>query len=171
MKTTAEFDFIIIGAGSAGCVLANRLSADPAHRVLLLEAGGRDLNPLFRLPMLMGKLFHSGIYNWHYHTEPEPNLNDRSLYWPRGKVLGGTSTINGMIYVRGNRHDYDGWAQAGNAGWSYDAVLPAFLRSEAHVQRDDGRINLSSALPSNLTGNCAWLGKFRTFLHQIAPLA
>jgi len=135
MAKISEFDFIIVGAGSAGCVLANRLSANPAHRVLLLEAGGRDLNPLFRLPMLMGKLFHSGIYNWHYHTEPEPHLNDRSLYWPRGKVLGGTSTINGMIYVRGNRHDYDGWAQAGNAGWTYDEVLPAFLRSETHVQR------------------------------------
>src|SRR5579871_3425965 len=93
-----EYDFIVIGAGSAGCVLANRLSADPGHRVLLLEAGGRDRNPLFRLPMLMGKLMHSGIYNWHYHTEPEPNLNGRRVYWPRGKVLGGCSTINGMIY-------------------------------------------------------------------------
>lgn len=135
MAATKTFDFIIIGAGSAGCVLANRLSADPTNKVLLLEAGGRDLNPLFRLPMLMGKLFHSGIYNWHYHTEPEPHLNGRSLYWPRGKVLGGTSTINGMIYVRGNRHDYDRWAQSGATGWSYDEVLPAFLRSENHVQR------------------------------------
>ena len=131
-----DFDYIIVGAGSAGCVLANRLSADPAHRVLLLEAGGKDRNPLFRLPMLMGKLFHSGLYNWHYHTEPEPYLNGRSLYWPRGKVLGGTSTINGMIYVRGNRHDYDRWSQLGLAGWSYDEVLPAFRRSEAHIQRD-----------------------------------
>jgi choline dehydrogenase len=137
MAATKTFDYIIIGAGSAGCVLANRLSADPANKVLLLEAGGRDLNPLFRLPMLMGKLFHSGIYNWHYHTEPEPHLNGRSLYWPRGKVLGGTSTINGMIYVRGNRHDYDRWAQMGANGWSYDEVLPAFLRSETHVQRKD----------------------------------
>jgi len=137
MAATKTFDYIIIGAGSAGCVLANRLSADPANKVLLLEAGGRDLNPLFRLPMLMGKLFHSGIYNWHYHTEPEPHLNGRSLYWPRGKVLGGTSTINGMIYVRGNRHDYDRWAQMGATGWSYDEVLPAFLRSETHLQRKD----------------------------------
>ncbi len=133
---TSEFDFIIVGAGSAGCVLANRLSKDPGNRVLLLEAGGKDRNPLFRLPMLMGKLFHSGIYNWHYHTEPEPALNNRSLYWPRGKVLGGTSTINGMIYVRGNRHDYDRWSQLGLSGWSYDEVLPAFKRSEAHVQRN-----------------------------------
>ncbi|MBL0373781.1 choline dehydrogenase [Rhizobium sp. KVB221] len=136
MAANDTYDFIIVGAGSAGCVLANRLSADPAKKVLLLEAGGKDRNPLFRLPMLMGKLFHSGIYNWHYHTEPEPYLNDRSLYWPRGKVLGGTSTINGMIYVRGNKHDYDRWSQLGLPGWSYDEVLPAFRRSEAHVQRD-----------------------------------
>jgi choline dehydrogenase len=131
----ASYDFIIVGAGSAGCVLANRLSAHPGVRVLLLEAGGKDRNPLFRLPMLMGKLFQSGLYNWRYHTEPEPHLNGRSLYWPRGKALGGTSTINGMIYVRGNRHDYDRWAQLGLPGWSYDEVLPAFLRSEAHVER------------------------------------
>lgn len=132
------YDYIIVGAGSAGCVLANRLSADPANRVLLLEAGGKDRNPLFRLPMLMGKLFQSGVYNWHYHTDPVPGLNNRKIYWPRGKVLGGSSTINGMIYVRGNRHDYDRWAQMGNTGWSYDDVLPAFRRSEGHVQRQDG---------------------------------
>ena len=130
-------DYVIVGAGSAGCVLANRLSADPDCSVLLVEAGGRDRNPLFRLPMLMGRLFHSGIYNWRYHTEPVPALLGRSLYWPRGKVLGGSSTINGMVYVRGNRHDYDRWAQMGLPGWSYGDVLPAFLRSEAHVQRDD----------------------------------
>ncbi len=137
MAKRETYDYIIVGAGSAGCVLANRLSADPANRVLLLEAGGRDRNPLFRLPMLMGKLFQSGIYNWHYHTEPEPYLNGRSLYWPRGKALGGSSTINGMIYVRGNRHDYDRWSQLGLPGWSYEDVLPAFRRSEGHVQRSD----------------------------------
>jgi len=155
MIAPPEYDFIIIGAGSAGCVLANRLSADPTNRVLLLEAGGRDRNPLFRLPMLMGKLFHSGIYNWHYHTEPEPYLNGRSLYWPRGKVLGGTSTINGMIYVRGNRHDYDRWSQLGLPGWSYDEVLPAFRRSEAHIQRNgefhnsDGELTVCRARGHN----------------------
>ncbi|PWE54750.1 choline dehydrogenase [Metarhizobium album] len=155
MATTPEYDFIIVGAGSAGCVLANRLSKDPANRVLLLEAGGKDRNPLFRLPMLMGKLFHSGIYNWHYHTEPEPYLNNRSLYWPRGKVLGGTSTINGMIYVRGNRHDYDRWSQLGLPGWSYDEVLPAFRRSEAHIQRNgefhggDGELTVCRARGHN----------------------
>ena len=136
MTRTRSFDYIIVGAGSAGCVLANRLSADPDCSVLLIEAGGRDRNPLFRLPLLMGRLFHSGIYNWRYHTEPVPSLGGRSLYWPRGKVLGGSSTINGMIYVRGNAHDYDRWAQFGLAGWSYDEVLPAFRRSEGHVERD-----------------------------------
>ena len=134
-------DYVIVGAGSAGCVIANRLSADPDCSVLLIEAGGRDRNPLFRLPMLMGRLFLSGIYNWRYHTEPVPALDGRSLYWPRGKVLGGSSTINGMVYVRGNRHDYDRWAQMGLSGWSYDEVLPAFLRSEAHVQRADAYHN------------------------------
>ena len=137
MPRHRAFDYIVVGAGSAGCVLANRLSADPACSVLLVEAGSRDRNPLFRLPMLMGRLFHSGIYNWRYHTEPVPSLGGRTLYWPRGKVLGGSSTINGMVYVRGNRHDYDRWAQMGLAGWSYDEVLPTFRRSEGHVERDD----------------------------------
>ncbi len=136
MTREHAFDYVIVGAGSAGCVLANRLSADPDRSVLLIEAGGRDRNPLFRLPMLMGRLFQSGIYNWRYHTEPVPSLGGRSLYWPRGKVLGGSSTINGMIYVRGNRHDYDRWAQMGLSGWSYEEVLPAFRRSEGHVERD-----------------------------------
>ena len=137
MTRARSFDTIVVGAGSAGCVLANRLSADPERSVLLVEAGGKDRNPLFRLPMLMGRLFHSGIYNWRYHTEPVPELGGRSLYWPRGKVLGGSSTINGMVYVRGNRHDYDRWAQMGLSGWSYDDVLPAFRRSEGHIQRED----------------------------------
>ncbi len=137
MPRAQRYDYIVVGAGSAGCVLANRLSADPERSVLLVEAGGRDRNPLFRLPLLMGRLFHSGLYNWRYHTEPVPSLGGRSLYWPRGKVLGGSSTINGMIYVRGNRHDYDRWAQMGLEGWSYDDVLPAFRRSEDHIERED----------------------------------
>ncbi len=133
-----EYDYIIIGAGSAGCVLANRLSASGEHEALLIEAGGRDSNYLFRLPMLMGKLMHSGIYNWGYHTQPEAHLDGRQVYWPRGKALGGSSTINGMIYVRGNPADYDGWAAAGNPGWSYAEVLPWFKRSERHEDRSDG---------------------------------
>ncbi|MBL1240252.1 MAG: choline dehydrogenase [OCS116 cluster bacterium] len=137
MSEQEEYDYIIVGAGSAGCVVANRLSEDGNNRVLLLEAGGKDWNPFFRLPMLMGKLFQMGIHNWKYYTEPEPYLNGRSLYWPRGKVLGGTSTINGMIYVRGNKLDYDRWAQMGNKGWSYDEVLPIFKKSENHESRDD----------------------------------
>ena len=135
--TDREYDYIVVGAGSAGCVLANRLSADPTNRVLLLEAGGRDANTLFRLPMLMGRLMHSGIYNWKYYTEPEAQLAGRRVFWPRGKVLGGSSTINGMIYVRGNPADYDGWEQMGLPGWSYAKVLPLFKRSEAHVDRDN----------------------------------
>ena len=132
-----EFEYVVVGAGSAGCVLANRLSADPSNRVLLIEAGGRDTNYLFRLPMLMGKLMHSGIYNWKYHTEPEAHLEGRQVYWPRGRVLGGSSTINGMIYVRGNAADYDGWEQMGLEGWSYEQVLPLFRRSERHRDRED----------------------------------
>ena len=135
--TGSEYDYIVVGAGSAGCLLANRLSADPANRVLLIEAGGRDSNTLFRLPMLMGRLMHSGIYNWAFQTEPEPHLNGRRVFWPRGKVLGGSSTINGMIYVRGNPADYDGWEQMGLPGWSFEKVLPLFKRSEAHVDRED----------------------------------
>ena len=133
----ATYDYIIVGGGSAGCVVANRLSQDPNRSVLLIEAGGRDRNPLVRLPMLMGKLFNSGIYNWRYHTEPVERLNGRSLYWPRGKVLGGSSTINGMLYVRGNSHDFDRWAQLGLSGWSHEDVLKSFLRSESHVERRD----------------------------------
>jgi choline dehydrogenase-like flavoprotein len=112
---STTFDGIVIGAGSVGCVLARRLSADANCSVLLRQAGGRDSNPLLRLPMLMGKLMHSGLYNWHYRTQPEPRLNDREIDWPRGKSLGGSSTINGMIYLRGNAHDDDRRAQMGNA--------------------------------------------------------
>jgi choline dehydrogenase len=133
---TGSYDYIVIGAGSAGCVLANRLSADPGNSVLLIEAGGYDRHPLVQLPMLMGKLMHSRIYNWQYETEPEPEFGNRKVYWPRGKALGGTSTINGMIYVRGNRHDYDRWAQMGNPGWSYAEVLPFFRKSEGHAERN-----------------------------------
>ena len=124
------FDYIIVGAGSAGCVLANRLSANGRHRVLLLEAGGRGLNPWIHIPIGYAKLFQNSRYNWKFETEPEPELNGRKVYQPRGKVLGGTSAINGLVYIRGQKEDYDHWAQLGNSGWSYDDVLPLFKRAE-----------------------------------------
>jgi len=124
------FDTIIIGAGSAGCVLANRLSEDPDHQVLLLEAGGRDWNPLMHVPAGLGWLVKFKAGNWGYETEPEPALDNRKLYWPRGKVLGGSSSINAMCYCRGHRLDYDNWASAGNEGWDFDSVLPWFRKSE-----------------------------------------
>ena len=128
----SAFDYIIIGAGSAGCVIANRLSARPEIRVLLLEAGGRDTNPWIHIPVGYFKTMHDPNTDWCYKSEPDPGLNGRSLDWPRGKTLGGSSSINGLLYVRGQREDYDNWAQMGNRGWSYDDVLPLFKRSETH---------------------------------------
>jgi choline dehydrogenase len=123
------YDYIIIGAGSAGCVLANRLSEDPKIKVLLLEAGGRDNKQDIHVPLAFSKLF-KGPCDWTYFTDPEPQLGNRSLYWPRGKVLGGSSSMNAMIYIRGNRADYDRWRDLGNAGWSYSEILPYFKKSE-----------------------------------------
>ena len=129
-----KYDYIIIGAGSAGCVLANRLSANPNTRVLLLEAGPRDWHPFIHMPAGIAKLVSRKGVNWDYNTEPEPHLDGRRLWWPRGKVLGGSSSINAMIYNRGHRADYDHWAAEGNTGWSFDDVLPYFKRSE-HNER------------------------------------
>jgi choline dehydrogenase len=126
-----RYDYIIIGAGSAGCVLANRLSADPKTKVLLLEAGGKDNSILVRMPAGAGALLQAkGPYNWGFWTEPEANLDGRKLWWPRGKGWGGSSSINGMIYIRGHARDYDQWSQMGLRGWSYAEVLPYFKRSE-----------------------------------------
>ncbi len=124
------YDYIVIGAGSAGCVLANRLSADPAHRVLLLEAGGRDYNPWIHIPVGYFKTMHNPSTDWCYRTEPDPGINERQLQWPRGKVLGGSSSLNGLLYVRGHRADYDRWRDLGNPGWGYEDVLPYFIKSE-----------------------------------------
>ena len=128
--TLAEFDYIIVGAGSAGCVLANRLSADGKHSVLLLEAGPKDTNLWIHVPLGYGKLFKEKTVNWMYQTEPEPGLNGRQVFQPRGKVLGGSSSINGLLYVRGQHEDYDRWRQHGNTGWGYDDVLPYFKKAE-----------------------------------------
>jgi choline dehydrogenase len=124
-----EFDFVIIGAGAAGCVLASRLSQNPSHRVLLLEAGGSDQHQAVQIPAAFPKLFKSK-QDWAYHTEPVPGLLNRRAFWPRGKMLGGSSSMNAMMYVRGHERDYDAWERLGNSGWGFDAVLPYFKRSE-----------------------------------------
>ena len=129
------FDYIIVGAGSAGCVLANRLSTDPATSVLLLEAGGPDKKLEIHIPAAYTKL-HGSAVDWAFWTEPQTALNGRRMYQPRGKTLGGCSSTNAMAYVRGNKHDYDDWAALGNAGWSYEDVLPYFIRSENNEQYD-----------------------------------
>lgn len=132
-----KFDFIIVGAGSAGCVLANRLSEDGRHRVLLIEAGGSDRNPVFSIPLLAGAAYFWKPSNWHYETTPQRHLDGRVVKWPRGKVLGGSSSINGMMYMRGTRRDYDIWRQSGLAGWGYDDVLPYFRKGERNPERPD----------------------------------
>ncbi|WP_341917809.1 choline dehydrogenase [Hydrocarboniphaga effusa] len=130
MNDFGSFDYIIVGAGSAGCVLANRLTADGRHRVLVLEAGGRDWNPWIHVPLGYGKLFNDASVNWLYQTEPQQHLNGRRISQPRGKVLGGSSSINGLVYIRGQREDFDDWRDEGNPGWGYDDVLPYFKRAE-----------------------------------------
>jgi len=131
------YDFIVVGAGSAGCVLANRLSADASKKVLLLEAGGRDWNPWIHVPVGYFKTLHNPSTDWCYKTDPDPGLNGRSIDWPRGKTLGGSSSINGLLYIRGQHEDYDHWRQLGNAGWSADDVLPYFRRAEKQERGED----------------------------------
>ena len=125
-----EADFIVIGAGSAGCAVAARLSEDPATRVLLLEAGGEDKNRWIHIPLGFGKTFADPTVNWCYETEPDPGAADRRVYWPRGKVLGGSSSINAMVWIRGHPADYDHWRDLGNAGWGFDDLLPIFKAIE-----------------------------------------
>jgi choline dehydrogenase len=135
MREFGRFDYIIVGAGSAGCVLANRLTESGRHRVLLLEAGPADRNPWIHVPIGYAKLFRNPRVNWLYETEPEPELDNRRIIQPRGKVLGGSSSINGLVYIRGQKEDFDLWRQLGNVGWSWDDVLPYFKKAEAQQQR------------------------------------
>lgn len=131
MKNSSKsYDYVIIGGGSAGCVLANRLSANPSHKVCLIEAGPPDTNPFIRIPMGIIMVLRSKKLNWHYWTTPQHHCNNRNMYCPRGKTLGGSSSINAMCYVRGNPYDYDEWNQLGNKGWSYQDVLPYFKKLE-----------------------------------------
>lgn len=134
---TKTYDYIVVGAGSAGCVMAARLSEDPSVSVLLLEAGKRDNSMTIHMPGLISKVVPPNKYNWAYWTEPQHKLGGRKLYWPRGKVLGGSSSINGLLYVRGHARDYDEWAQLGCKGWTFDDVLPYFKKSEGSDRADD----------------------------------
>ncbi len=136
VTTHSTYDYVIVGAGSAGCALAHRLSADPDAEVLLVEAGEPDTKEEIHIPALFPHLFKSDV-DWEYYTEPQPELHDRELYWPRGKTMGGSSSLNAMIYIRGVPHDYDTWAEAGNDGWGYDDMLEYFKRSE-HFEPEDG---------------------------------
>jgi choline dehydrogenase len=132
-----RFDFVVVGAGSAGCVLANRLSEDGRYSVCLLEAGPTDRYAWIHIPIGYGKTMFHPVYNWGFYTDPDPNMNNRKLYWPRGRTLGGCSSINGLIYVRGQKEDYDRWAALGNCGWSWDECLPYFRRLE-HNELGEG---------------------------------
>ena len=143
------YDYIVVGAGSAGCVVANRLSTDPKHRVLLLEAGGKDWNPWIHIPVGYYRTMYHPDISWGYETEPDAGVNNRVMIWPRGRVLGGSSSINGLLYVRGQHQDYDHWRQLGNEGWGWDDVLPFFKKSESYerggsaLRGGDGPLSVS----------------------------
>ena len=143
----STYDYVIVGAGSAGCVLANRLTESGRHSVLLLEAGPRDRNIWIHVPLGYGKLFKTKSVNWMYRTEPEPGLNGRSVFQPRGKVLGGSSSINGLLYVRGQHEDFDRWRQLGNTGWGFDDVLPFFKKAEDQQRGADDWHGRGGPLP------------------------
>jgi choline dehydrogenase len=144
------YDFVIVGAGSAGCVLANRLSENGRYSVCLLEAGPADRYPWIHIPIGYAKTMFHPAYNWGFYTDPDPGMNERRIYWPRGKVFGGCSSINGLIFIRGQRADYDAWASAGNVGWGWDDVLPYFRRAECNdlgpgpTRGTDGPLSASS---------------------------
>src|ERR1700732_1819349 len=148
-----EFDYVIVGAGSAGWVVANRLSADGKNSVLLLEAGPKDTNLWIHVPLGYGRLFKEKTVNWMYQTEPEPGLDGRTVFQPRGKVLGGSSSINGLLYVRGQHEDYDRWRQHGNSGWGYDDVLPYFKKAENQQRGADDFHGVGGPLPVSDLGH------------------
>ena len=137
-QNISKVDFIIVGGGSAGCVLANRLTEGTAHKVLLIEAGPQDTNPWIHIPIGYGKNFRNPAINWMFQTEPGKRWVKKPVPTPRGKVIGGSSSINGMVYMRGNQDDFDHWQQLGNAGWGFDNVLPYFKKSE-NQQRGEGQ--------------------------------
>jgi len=139
-----ECDFVVVGAGSAGCVVANRLSADGRHRVVLLEAGPRDVSPWIHLPIGYGKTMWSAKVNWRFYTDPEPTMDGRRIYWPRGKCLGGSSSINGLIAIRGQREDYDRWEAEGAKGWGWRDVLPYFRKLETNPDFSESQFHGSS---------------------------
>ncbi|MCL4631238.1 choline dehydrogenase [Burkholderia sp.] len=149
---TRSFDYVVVGAGSAGCVLANRLSEGGRHTVCLLEAGPADNYMWIHVPIGYGKTMFHPVYNWGFHTDPDPNMHNRRLYWPRGRTLGGCSSINGLIYVRGQQQDYDHWAALGNRGWSWRDCLPYFRRLE-HNTLGEG--------PTRGTGGPLWASAIR----------
>jgi choline dehydrogenase len=172
MPVEEEFDYIVVGAGSAGCVLAGRLSEDPATRVLLLEAGPADNSLWIHLPIGYGKTMWSPTYNWRFETDPDPNMNGRRIYWPRGKTLGGSSSINGLIYIRGQREDYDHWAALGNTGWGYDDVLPYFIRSEGNQRGADAFHGADGPLKvSDIGARHELIEAFIEGAQQIGPLS
>ncbi|MEP6702522.1 MAG: GMC family oxidoreductase N-terminal domain-containing protein, partial [Betaproteobacteria bacterium] len=150
----SAFDYVIVGAGTAGCVLANRLTADGKTTVLLLEAGPEDRSPWIHLPIGYAKTMWHPVYNWRFYTEPEAHMKDRKIYWPRGRGLGGSSSINGLIFIRGHPADYDSWAAAGNPGWGWSDVLPVFIKSEGNqragdfpLHGKDGPLSATDVLP------------------------
>ncbi|AZZ96135.1 choline dehydrogenase [Pseudoalteromonas sp. R3] len=157
------FDYIIVGAGSAGCVLANRLSANPQHRVLLLETGGSDKSIFIQMPTALSIPMNTDKYAWQFHTEPEPHLDNRVMHCPRGKVLGGSSSINGMVYVRGHAKDFDEWQQHGAQGWDYQACLPYFKRAESWYLGEDSYRGSEGPLGTN-NGNEMANPLYRAFI-------
>jgi len=153
-----SFDYLIVGGGSSGSVLANRLSENPQHSVCLIEAGPRDWSPWIHLPIGYAKTMWDPKVNWKFQTEPDPNMNQRQIYWPRGKTLGGSSSINGLIFIRGQKEDYDGWRDLGNVGWGWNDVLPYFKKAEGNDRLGEPLHSQSGPLKaSSIPKNILWL--------------